>query len=137
MLRTHGARRARTSVVPFLVVSVVLAGLAGCREDSLPTEPDVAPEAASMNALTVGADDWIVVFKPGTADAPGLARRLVAANGGTVRRTYAHALQGFAGNLPPQAVEAIGKNPNVNKAAAAGITSDSARFCAIESRRPR
>jgi len=113
MLRTHGARRARTSVVPFLVVSVVLAGLAGCREDSLPTEPEVAPEAAAMNAATVGADDWIVVCKQGTEDAPGLARRLVAANGGTVRRTYSHALQGFAGNLPPQAVEAIGSNPNV------------------------
>ncbi len=60
------------------------------------------------------ADQYIVVFRPGVADAPGLARRLTAAAGGTLRFTYEHALSGFAAHLPAQAAEALRHNPNVD-----------------------
>jgi subtilisin family serine protease len=88
----------------------------GCQNDRLPSEPEPTLEgqfSTSPQAAGVGADDWIVVFKDGTQDPPGLAHRLVAANGGSIRFTYSHAIKGFAGNLPPQAIEAIQKNPNV------------------------
>ncbi len=53
------------------------------------------------------------MFRDGTVDPPGLARRLVAVHGGSIRHTYSQALRGFAGTLPPQAIEAIERNPNV------------------------
>jgi subtilisin family serine protease len=61
----------------------------------------------------VGPDDWIVVFRPGVGDPPGLARRLVAEHGGTLRFTYRNALAGFAATLPAPALEEIRRNPNV------------------------
>jgi len=88
----------------------------GCQADRLPSEPEPQADSqlsASAQAAGIGADDWIVVFKEGTQDPPGLARRLVAANGGSIRFTYSHVIKGFAGNLPPQAIEAIQRNPNV------------------------
>jgi len=89
----------------------------GCQTDQLPTEPesqvDRSLSASAVQGTGVSADDWIVVFKDGTQDPPGLARRLVEANGGSLRFAYSHAILGFAGNLPPQAIEAIQKNPNV------------------------
>jgi len=100
----------------WLVLMTVLA-FVGCQDDPIPTEPVLETELpaliASVQDAGVGADDWIVVFRDGTPDAPALARRLVAANGGSIRFTYSHAIRGFAGNLPPQAIEAIQKNPNV------------------------
>jgi subtilisin family serine protease len=56
---------------------------------------------------------YIVVFKPGVADAPGLARKLTTENGGTPRFAYSHAIKGFAADLPARAVEALRHNPNV------------------------
>jgi len=88
--------------------------LAGCRDDSLITEPDLAPDLSVVtDEAGVSQDDWIVVFRDDTFDPPGLARRLVAENGGTIRHTYTHALKGFAGSLPPQAIEGIRRNPQV------------------------
>jgi len=88
--------------------------LAGCRDASLITEPDLAPDLSVVTDETgVSQDDWIVVFRDDTVDPPGLARRLVAENGGTIRHTYTHALRGFAGSLPPQAIDGIRRNPQV------------------------
>jgi len=93
----------------------------GCQDDQLIMEPEASPDLSEVSSdqslalqtTGVGQDDWIVVFRDGTNDPPGLARRLVAENGGTIRHTYSHALRGFAGNLPPQAIEGIRRNPNV------------------------
>ena len=83
-----------------------------------PTAPETPSDAelrasAPATSQQVGPDDWIVVFQPGVQDAPGLARQLVAQGGGVLHRTYEHALSGFAATLPPQAVEGIRNNPNV------------------------
>ena len=57
---------------------------------------------------------WIVVFNADVSDAPGLARRLAEAHGGTLHHTYQHAIKGFAATLPEAAVEALRRNPNVS-----------------------
>ena len=115
MSRWPRAERARVSAAYWLV-PVAAVAFVGCQNDRLPSEPDPQSDSrlsASAHAAGLDANDWIVVFKDGTSDAPGLARRLVAANGGEIRFTYSHAIKGFAGNLPPQAIDAIQKNPNV------------------------
>jgi subtilisin family serine protease len=60
------------------------------------------------------ADQYVVVFRDRVTDAPGLARRLVSAHGGSLRFAYAHALKGFAARLPQAAVAALARNPNVD-----------------------
>ncbi len=108
--------RRRTWIVP--AVSFAAVAFVGCQDSSLPTEPELTTNldaiTASVQEAGVGADDWIIVFKDGTNDPPGLAKKLVADHGGTVRYTYQHVLQGFAGNIPPQAIEGIRHNPNVD-----------------------
>lgn len=68
-------------------------------------------------------DRYIVVFRDGTRDAPGLARQLVSAHGGTLHHAYSHALHGFAATLPPTAVEAMRRNPNVSYVEQDGIAT--------------
>jgi subtilisin family serine protease len=71
-------------------------------------------------------DRYIVVFRDDTPDAPGLARQLVAARGGTLHHTYGSALRGFAATLPPAALEAVRRNPRVAYVEQDGIASASA-----------
>jgi subtilisin family serine protease len=73
--------------------------------------PDIAASSGSSTQIIPG--QYIVVFRDGVADPPGLARRLVAQHGGGVRFTYQHAIKGFSAELPEAAVEALGRNPNV------------------------
>jgi len=117
MSRRPRAVHGRASRTARWLAPIAALAWAGCHTDRLPTDPDPQVEAqltaSAASGATVGADDWIVVFKAGTTDPPGLARRLVAANGGSIRFTYSHAIRGFAGNLPPQSIEAIRANPNV------------------------
>ena len=63
------------------------------------------------------------MFKDGTKDPPGLAKKLTADHGGSVRFTYQHVLKGFAGRIPPQAIEGIRHNPNVDFVAPDGIVT--------------
>ena len=114
--------RGWTWLVPAATVAFV-----GCQDSPLPTEPEIDTELTALTASVrnagVGADDWIVVFKDGTKDAPGLARKLVADHGGNVRFTYQHALKGFAGTIPPQAIEGIRQNPNVDYVEPDGVVT--------------
>ena len=55
----------------------------------------------------------IVVFNNGVTDAPGLARALAAQAGGDLHFSYTTAIKGMALSLPPAAVEALRRNPNV------------------------
>ncbi|HST58283.1 MAG TPA: S8 family peptidase [Longimicrobium sp.] len=71
-------------------------------------------------------DRYIVVFHDGTQDAPGLAGRLVSAHGGTLHHTYRSALRGFAATLPPAAVNALRRNPNVAYVEQDGIATANA-----------
>lgn len=127
--RSHRARGAPAFApvrgLPLAALAALVAG--GCTDRPIPTEPDSRPDLASTSAPgTVGADDWIVVFRDDVADPPGLARRLAAENGATVRHVYAHALRGFAATIPPQAVEGIRRNPNVAFVEHDGIVTKSA-----------
>ncbi len=108
-----------------VVVSAAVVG--GCADE--PFTP--VPQQQSADALapllsTAGKgirDQYIVVFKDDTPDAPGLAARLVAAHGGTLRHTYRSAIRGFAATLPPAAVEALRRNSNVAYVEQDGIAS--------------
>ena len=112
--RSRSLRRRSSHLPAFLLAALAFAG---CQDKPLPTEPVLETElpavTASVQDAGVGVDDWIVVFKDGTKDPPGLARKLVAEHGGKIRFTYQHVLRGFAGNIPPQAIEGIRHNPNV------------------------
>ena len=93
----------RISRAAFLGVLV----LAACQDGSTPA----APEATEARGQTV--ETYIVVFQPGTADAPGLARQLAAAHGSAPSFVYEHALQGFAAALPASAAAALARHPQV------------------------
>ena len=87
-----------------------------CSDAPAPAGPELdagAPRFAAHGAGPALADAYIVVFRPGVADAPGLARRLAADNGAEVSHVYQHALQGFAFRGSAQAAEALARNPNV------------------------
>jgi subtilisin family serine protease len=93
--------------------------ISACRDDGDMVGPArELPAAAASLAPTLSSrtipGSYIVVFKSGVADAPGLARRLVDGNGGALRFTYSSALKGFAADLPEQALEALRRNPNVS-----------------------
>jgi subtilisin family serine protease len=88
-------------------------GLAACSD--VPSGPTAAPAPvqAKGGAREVIPDRYVVVFKSEVRDAPGLARQLAAAHGGTVHHTYQHAIKGFAATLPAAAASALRNNPNV------------------------
>lgn len=122
--RTERSRALRRWIWPAPVVAIAFVG---CQDAPLPTEPVVEADLPAMTASVqdagVGADDWIVVFKDGTHDPPGLAKKLTAEHGGTVRSTYQHVLRGFSGKIPPQAIEGIRRNPNVDFVEQDGVVS--------------
>ncbi|HYR08715.1 MAG TPA: S8 family peptidase [Longimicrobium sp.] len=101
---------------------------AGCADaPTTPASRAAAPGAvAPLLAAAPGQgipDRYIVVFRDGTADAPGLAARLTASHGGKLHHTYQHALRGFAATLPPAAVDALRRNPNVAYVEQDGVVS--------------
>ena len=93
--------------------------LSACQDAVAPTPqtevptPHLSVASGSDGASEPIAGKYIVVFKDGVRDVPGLARALAAANGGTVRFTYQQALRGFAADLPDRAAAALARNPNV------------------------
>jgi subtilisin family serine protease len=91
-------------------------GLAACSDvPSGPTLPADAPAARQAGRASKAIPNrYIVVFKRDVSDAPGLARQLVAAHGGTMHHSYQHAIKGFAATLPEGAVAALRRNPNVS-----------------------
>jgi subtilisin family serine protease len=87
-----------------------------CADQEAPVEPAPSvehPAVAPSLASAAIPNHYIVVFKREVLDASGLARRLVAEHGGTLRFTYTAALKGFAADLPQQALDALRHNPNV------------------------
>jgi subtilisin family serine protease len=113
-----------------LTIVSLVGAITGC--DDTPTT--VAPAAASLDAaapllMAVPGQGipnrYIVVFNDDVADAPGLARRLVAAGGGELHHTYQHALRGFAATLRGAAVDALRRNPQVKYIEQDGVVSAS------------
>jgi len=87
---------------PTLIAAALLA--AGCIQDT-----DDSPSAAFGLDNGSPTGSYIVVLKPGV-DAPGLAR----AHGMSPTHVYSHVLNGFSVTIPPQAVEGLSRNPNVD-----------------------
>jgi hypothetical protein len=109
------SRSFRPSILPVALLSAVALAACGDAPFVAPETPsEIAFDAVVANAAQPGPDSWIVVFKPGVADPPGLARRLVTEHGGQLRFTYEHAIQGFAATLPADALNGIRNNPNVD-----------------------
>ena len=103
----------------FSLLALSALTLAACQDAVAPTPQTDAP-APHLSVASVGdetaepiAGKYIVVFKDGVRDVPGVARALARANGGTVRFTYQRALRGFAADLPDRAAVALAHNPNV------------------------
>jgi subtilisin family serine protease len=100
-----------------LIAAVAVAiGLAACSD--VPTGPAAAPgDQPAVRQSGRGGEPipnrYVVVFKDEVRDAPGLARQLANAHGGTVHHTYQHAIKGFAATLSPAAASALTRNPNV------------------------
>jgi hypothetical protein len=101
-----------------LVVTLSLAATAAYSDSPTAVASDqasvdaVAPLLAALPGQRI-LDRYIMVFRDDTQDAPGLAARLVATHGGKIHHTYRSALRGFAATLPPAAVEALRRNPQV------------------------
>ena len=118
--------RPSTTLLPITLLTATLF-VAACGDSPAPVAPetpaDIAFDAVAARAAQPGPDDWIVVFKPGVADAPGLARRLIDEHGGKLRFTYQYAIQGFAATLPAQALNGIRNNPNVEYVEPDGVVT--------------
>jgi subtilisin family serine protease len=100
----------------FLVAAVLVAD--GCGGTPIPAAPTDASDPAVLSTLQpqpgeVIPGQYIVQFTGAVADAPGLARQLVAQNGGELGFTYTAAIKGFSAKLPAAAVTALQRNPNV------------------------
>jgi subtilisin family serine protease len=96
--------------------------LSACQDANSPTvsSPQSPNDAAVSFAATPGQGlgrvipgAYIVVFKSSLPAAAADARALVAQHGGTLRFTYTSAIEGFAADLPAQALDALRRNPNV------------------------
>ena len=59
-------------------------------------------------------DQYIVVFKGHVASPTAEAQKLVRAAGGRLLHTYSNSIKGFSAQMPPQAVQALQNNPNVD-----------------------
>ena len=101
-----------------VALAVALSGLA-CQDTSNPVQsPADQTEQSQNRANPPGQPEtvpgqYIVVFRDAVTDPTGVARVLVAAQGGTLRHAYSAALKGFAAQLSAAAVAALGRNPLV------------------------
>ena len=100
-----------------LMAAILVAGgvgLGACTESPTPVMPSAENQLQGISASAQGADaTYIIVFRDGVRDVPGLARQLVAQGGGTLGHTYQSALKGFSASMPAAAVEGLRRNPNV------------------------
>ena len=103
----------------FALPAVVLFGLSACQDAAAPDQSpsELTPELATAASSTAPGhaiqNRYIVVFNPDVQDVPGLARRLAAANRGTVGFTYESAIKGFSIEVADAAPTALARNPNV------------------------
>jgi subtilisin family serine protease len=98
-------------------LALVALALVACAEapTAFDDSADAARTAAAPAAGLRGAQTarYIVQFNDTESDPAGLARQLVSANGGALRFAYTRVMKGFAAELPPQAVEALRRNPRI------------------------
>lgn len=89
-----------------LAVAVVVAACSDA------TPPTAADDTGGVQArVGQGAGDYIVVFRDGVQDVPGLARQLTGAAGGELGYTYQHAIRGFSARMPAAALNGLRNHP--------------------------
>ncbi|HUF34835.1 MAG TPA: S8 family serine peptidase [Gemmatimonadales bacterium] len=94
-----------------LAAALALVASTACHDGAVPSDPtgpDLSPDQAQA-----ARGSYIVVFRDGTADVPGLAARLAAAHGAEISHVYQHALRGFAARVPTPALAGLQRHPNV------------------------
>ncbi|HEY0697409.1 MAG TPA: S8 family peptidase [Micromonospora sp.] len=102
-------RRLRLGLV---AVTATAAAALGTPASAAPDEGQIL-QAGGATAVT---DSYIVVFKDASvsqSDVPASANRLAERHGGTVARTYQHALRGFEARLPEAAARRLAADPSV------------------------
>jgi len=107
-------KRSSTAVLTAALV------LTACSDATTPTGAQRDPAVAEAGVERVG---YIVTFRDGVTDAPGLARAMAASNGGELGYIYTTAMKGFSVQLPGRAAEALARNPNVAMVELDGIVS--------------
>ncbi|MEX2179433.1 MAG: S8 family serine peptidase [Gemmatimonadaceae bacterium] len=90
----------------------MIVAAAGCA-DSGPTELARTAPPQELSAAQAAQGSYIVVFKDGVSDVPGLARRLATESGGELGFTYQHAIRGFSARIPAGALEGLSRHPMV------------------------
>jgi len=87
-------------------------GLAACTD--VPTAPpEGAVPGGAVASLGAADETYIVVFRPGVQDVPGLAKLLASAAGGELGFTYQHAIRGFSARLPAAALDGLRNHPSI------------------------
>ena len=113
--RGAAARAACLTAVSATLLAACSADPTGVLKDT-PNAGDTSTQrgggATGVNADVI-PDQYIVTFADSVRDVPGLARQLAAIANGSVGRTYAAAVKGFAGKFSPEAIEALQQNPRV------------------------
>src|SRR5688500_9364963 len=74
---------------------------------------DEAARIGNPQKGDVVPNQYIVVFKPGTASPHDKAREITAQNGGQLKFSYGHALHGFAAVIDPSRIDNVLSHPNV------------------------
>jgi PKD repeat protein len=99
----------KTKTMLVAIVTLLIGSLCfwACQKD-LPFEME--PEAVTH----VMPGEYIVVFKDGVTDAPGLARQLAESYDGEIKHIYQHAIKGFAATLSSDAVNALRSHPQID-----------------------
>jgi len=91
-----------------LVLTAFLMGAPGLMAQADPGRPDHA-----FGPSKPIPDHYIVVFKDTVRDPASEARGLMRGQGGQINFIYSNTIKGFAATLPPAAVEALSRSPNV------------------------
>ncbi|MCZ7556195.1 MAG: S8 family serine peptidase [Bacteroidia bacterium] len=109
---------------------MLLAGVlifAACSDQ--PSGPDPADNAVRKAATEQGSEDfdlkdrYIVVFKRDVRNVDALIDEVTRGKGAQIHYRYQHSIRGFCATIPPQALEGIRRNPNVDYIEADGIMS--------------
>lgn len=96
---------------------VALCALGACRDSVIgpPAQAVLRPALGLGPSANVIPGQYIITFRNDVNDVPGLAKQLVVQHGGRLAFTYGSAIKGFAAQLPPEAVEALQRNPHVER----------------------
>ena len=94
---------------------------AACSDVSDSMAPTPSGEARLAASSTALSSDWIVLFDDSTSDAPGQAKKIAAAKGGTLKRLYQYSVKGFAAKMSDAAAAELAKTPGVYRVERDGI----------------